>query len=239
MSKIQTVCPHCGKPNPFSKSYVERFGLQNIECPHCSKSLGGNLNANSNLSKSAGVPSGELAALRVQVLAQMDELRKKINGLLERSGAAPRPARFQPDGGGGEPVREAATVLKFVAGMPGGLMVESDVDKSELQSPAFVTKAATGEVVARAELEKALANGRPVTSPQYERIGGSGTGRFYTVECVAPGVQQYHNMPNAPNVEKAFTPATDGHSQFQPDGENDLTKAQAAVKHALANGKRV
>jgi hypothetical protein len=136
-------------------------------------------------------------------------------------------------------VREAATVLKFVAGMPGGIMIESDVSESARQDSIFVTKAASREVVARAELEKALANGRPVTSPEYERIGGSGAGRFHTVECVAPGVQQYHNMPNAPNVEKAFTPATDGDRQFKPDGENDLTKAQAAVKHALANGKRV
>jgi hypothetical protein len=187
-----------------------------------------------SLAKSAPVPSVELAALRVSVLTQMDELTKKINDLLERRSAATSPASFQHDGGG----QEGATVLKAVAGMPVGLMLESEVLKSARQDSAFVTKAASSEVVARAELEKALANGRPVTTPEYERIGGSGAGTFRTVESVAPGVQQYHNMPHTPNVEKAFTPATE-HRQFQPDGENDLTKAEAAVKHALANGKRV
>src|SRR5258708_7331346 len=43
-------------------------------------------------------PSNELAALRVQIRAQMEELTKRINGLLESRAAAARSARFNTSG---------------------------------------------------------------------------------------------------------------------------------------------
>jgi len=188
----------------------------------------------------AGAPSNqssELAKLRVQLNAQFAELLSKLNGLVERRAAAPRPASFQPQG------QETATVLKFVAGMPGGVILESDVADAARQQSTFVTKTASGEVVAHTELQKALANGKRVTSPNYTRaddgLEKDAPARFHTVESVAPGVQQSHNMPGAPNVERAFTPAPAEGRPFQPNGETDLNKAHAAVRDALSKGERV
>jgi len=83
MSKIETVCPYCKKTNPVQKSNsVDRYGLENIRCGHCSKSWQGNLSDVNQLVKSAR-PGGEvadLAVLRVQVRGQLDELVKRING---------------------------------------------------------------------------------------------------------------------------------------------------------------
>ena len=44
------------------------------------------------------MPSSELAALRVQVRAQLNELMKRINGLLESRAAAARSAKFDTNG---------------------------------------------------------------------------------------------------------------------------------------------
>jgi hypothetical protein len=240
MSK-EVVCPFCKESNTVEKysfSGALKHGLPEIKCPHCSKSWGQNVIETGSLAKSAPV-SSELAELRVQLNAQFAELLAKLQGLTERRAAAPRPVSFQPQG------YESATVVKFVAGMPGGLMLESDIaDAAEAsrQHSAFVTKAANGDAVAHAELQKALANGKPVTSPNYTRADDGlekGTpARFRTVESVAPGVQLHHDTLSAPNAARSFTPPSEGRP-FQPGGETDLNKAHAAVRDALSKGKRV
>lgn len=101
MNTVETVCPYCKKANTVEKtSSVDRYGLQNIRCAHCSKSWQGNLSDANHLVKSAR-PGGEvtdLAVLRVQVRGQLDELVKRINGLLESRAAAARQTRFNPQG---------------------------------------------------------------------------------------------------------------------------------------------
>jgi hypothetical protein len=98
------------------------------------------LSVTDSLTKSAPGASSELAELRVQVRAQLNELTKRINGLLESRAVAARLARFNTTG----------------------------VEKSDV-----VTQ----------ELEKALANGHPVTSQTFENSAP----RFQTVRSVAPG----------------------------------------------------
>jgi hypothetical protein len=119
----------------------------------------------------------------------------------------------------------------------------ADLSEASRQESASVTKTANRKAVAHAELQKALANGKPITSPNYVRANDGlekgAPARFSTVECYTPGVQQFHNAPGAPNVERAFTAAPAVHRPFQPGGETDLGKAHSAVKHALANGKPV
>jgi hypothetical protein len=115
MSKVEVVCPFCKKSNPVEKySFSGELGydLLEIKCPTCSKSWGENVIEGGRLAKSAPVPSSELAELRVQLNAQFAELLSKLQGMTERRVAAP--ASFQ------HRREETATVLKFVAGMPGG-----------------------------------------------------------------------------------------------------------------------
>jgi hypothetical protein len=83
MSKIETVYPYCRKQNAVEKSStsVTAHGLNKIQCSHWSKYWDEHLSEPGVLSKSAPAPSGELAALRIQLRAQMDELLGKINGL--------------------------------------------------------------------------------------------------------------------------------------------------------------
>src|SRR5258708_5398907 len=134
----------------------------------------------------AGVRSNQSDGM-AEVRQRIAELGKVVDSYVARHTAAPS-ARFQPQG------EETATVLKFVAGMPGGMMLESDVaDSAEAsrQHSAFVTKSANREAVAEAELEKALANGKPVTSPNYRRaddgLEKDAPRRFSTVDSVEPG----------------------------------------------------
>jgi predicted Zn finger-like uncharacterized protein len=100
MSKVEVVCPFCRKPNAVEKNSLgaSAHGLQDVQCSHCSKRWEENLSESGPLAKSAPAPSSELAALRVQVRSQMDELAKKINGLIERRTAATPPARFNTNG---------------------------------------------------------------------------------------------------------------------------------------------
>ena len=103
MSEFETVCPYRKKTNAVEKtSSVDAHGLQNIQCSHCSKSWEGNLSETEGLAKSALGPSSELAdlaVLRVQVRAQLDELVKRINGLVEsRAAAASRRTKFNTSG---------------------------------------------------------------------------------------------------------------------------------------------
>jgi phage FluMu protein Com len=137
MNTVETICPYCKKANAVAKSSsVDRYGLQNIRCAHCSKSWEGNLSETEGLAKSAPVPSSNLAALRVQVRAQLDELLVKVNGLVEsRAAAASRRAKFNTTG----------------------------VEKMD---------------VVNQELNKALANGKPVTFQPSE----SSSPRFHAVE---------------------------------------------------------
>lgn len=110
----------------------------------------------------AGAPTSELAALRVQVRAQMDELLAKINGLVlqvQQREAASR--RFQPHGVEKSEVAEqelqkARSNRRLVT-----FQNTSVVERTEERrfQPGGVHKAdAAGQ-----ELEKALANGKPAT----------------------------------------------------------------------------
>jgi hypothetical protein len=162
MIEILTICPHCKESNTVQKSsHADMYGLQRIQCSHCSKAWSENVGETLGLTKSA--PSGEFAKLR----ENLAELGRVVDAYVARNAAA-TPARFQPQG------QEAApTVLKFVAGMPGGVMLESDLAESaevSRQQAAFVTKASS-EDVSRAALQKSLANGKPVTSPNYAHVG--------------------------------------------------------------------
>src|SRR5258708_12008169 len=93
-------------------------------------------------------PSSELAALRVQIRAQIEELTKRINGLLESRAAAARSVRFNPSG----------------------------VEKSDVVSQ---------------ELNKALANGKPVTFQPEE----SQSPRFQTVSSIGSGQRVRSGQP--------------------------------------------
>lgn len=162
MSKVEVVCPYCKKPTVVEKSFdVSAHGLNKVQCSHCSKRWEESLTEPGVLSKSA--PSSGMAKLR----DSLAELGRVVDAYVARR-AAQQPARFQPQG------YEPATVVKFVAGMQGGLLLESDITataEAARQHSAFVTKAADRDAVAHAELEKALANGKPLTSPNYTRPG--------------------------------------------------------------------
>jgi phage FluMu protein Com len=200
MSKIEAVCPHCKGPNAVEKnSHADIYGLQHIRCSHCSKSWSENLSEPDVLAKSAPA-SSELAELRVQLNAQFAELLSKLQGLTERQAAAPQSVSFQPQR------QETATVVKFVAGLPGGAMLESDIAdavEATRQQSTFVTKAADRDAVAHAELDKALANGKPGTSPSYTRLDDGlekdAPAKFRPIESVFQTVESVR----APNVERA------------------------------------
>ena len=97
MSKVEIVCPYCRKATAVEKSFdVSAYGLNKVQCSHCSKSWKGLLIEPGVLAKSAPAPSSELAQLRVQLNAQFAELLSKLQGLTERRAAAPRSVSFQP-----------------------------------------------------------------------------------------------------------------------------------------------
>src|SRR6267378_6726001 len=100
MSNVSAICPFCKRTNAVEKNsfVVSAHGLNKVQCSHCSKSWEENLVETGSLAKSAPAPSSELAALRVQVRAQMEELTKRINGLLESRAAAARSVRFNTSG---------------------------------------------------------------------------------------------------------------------------------------------
>ena|SRR5258708_5318057 len=119
-------------------------------------------------------PSSELAALRVQIRAQIEELTKRINGLLESRAAAARSVRFNPSG----------------------------VEKSDVVSQ---------------ELNKALANGKPVTFQPEE----SQSPRFQTVSSIGSGQRVRSGQP------------------FDTSGVEKSDTADAELRRALGNGKPV
>src|SRR5882762_1941737 len=156
MSKVETACPHCRKWNTVEKSStsVTAHGYK-IQCSHCSKYWEDSLGEPGVLAKSA--PSSELAALRVQVRAQMEELTKRINGLLESRQAAARSVRFNTSGfeksdGVGQELQKALANGKPVTFQP------------EFSGSArFNTGGVEKSDVAEQELEKSLANPKRVS----------------------------------------------------------------------------
>jgi predicted Zn finger-like uncharacterized protein len=96
---LETICPYCKKVNAVEKnsSGVDR-GLQDIRCTHCSKSWSTDLSFTGKLEKSAA-GSTDLAELRTNILAQVDELTKKIKDLqVGRTAANTQSPRFNTGG---------------------------------------------------------------------------------------------------------------------------------------------
>jgi hypothetical protein len=195
MSKFATDCPYCRKSNVVEKSSasVSTHGFR-IACSHCSKSWDDSLGEDAGFFKSA--PSGEFTKLR----ENLAELGRVVDAYVARNAAA-TPARFQPQGG-----ETAPTVLKFVAGMPGGVMLESDLaesaEASRQQNSAFVTKSASEDAAAGAALQKALANGRPVTSSNYTRVGDG-------LEKDARSTTIVERTAPAPATRRSFQPLSE------------------------------
>jgi hypothetical protein len=194
MSKFATDCPYCKKSNVVEKSSasVSTYGFR-IRCSHCSKSWDDSLGEDAGFFKSA--PLGEFADLRENIA----KLGEAVNALIARNAAAAAPARFQPQGG-----ETAPPVLKFVAGMPGGVMLESDLAESaevSRQQAAFVTKASS-EDVSRAALQKALANGKEIKSPNYTRVGDG-------LEKDARSTTIAERTAPAPATRRSFQPLSD------------------------------
>jgi hypothetical protein len=175
MSKFEVVCLYCKKSNTVEKSsFVDRDGLQDIKCSHCSKSWEGNLSETGTLAKSAPAPSTELAELRVQVRAQLNELTKRINGLLESRAVAARTARFNTTGVEKSDVVAQELEKALANGQPVAFhpsegssrrfqTVESVGSGQRVRSgAAFDTNGIEKSDVADQELQKALGNGKPV-----------------------------------------------------------------------------
>jgi transposase-like protein len=169
MSKVVTVCPHCKKANTVEKasSGVGEYahGVQNIQCSHCSKSWIEDMDVTgSELAKS--VQPTSLAALRVQVRAQFDELLKQINALQERRAAAARlAAKFNTSGVEKSDVAEAELKKALDNGTSLTFQTLSGVRSSgaaPASSGRFVPDGVEKSDVAGQELTKALANGKPV-----------------------------------------------------------------------------
>lgn len=139
-------------------------------------------------------PSGEFTKLR-ETLA---ELGRVVDAYVARRAVA---VTFQPQGQDTPP-----TVLKFVAGMPGGVMLESDLaesaEASRQQNSTFVTKSASEDAAAQAALQKALANGRPVTSSNYTRVGEG-------LEKDARSTTIAERTAPAPTQRRSFQPLSD------------------------------
>jgi len=156
MSIIETVCPFCKKQNAVEKSStsVTAHGLNKIRCSHCSKYWEEHLSEPGVLAKSAPAPSSELAALRVQVRAQMETLMAKINGLLQQREAAGR--RFQPGGVEKSGVAEHELQKSLANGKP-AVRTSPGAGASGAR---FVPGGVEKNDAAAEELEKALA--RPI-----------------------------------------------------------------------------
>lgn len=99
MSKTGAICPYCNAPNTVERSrFGPSAGLEKVQCAHCQKSWQEDFGASATLAKSAppAASSTDLAALRTQIRAQVDELLAKVNALIERRAAASR--KFNPQG---------------------------------------------------------------------------------------------------------------------------------------------
>jgi hypothetical protein len=191
MSKVTTDCPHCKQLNVVEKGSagVTTHGYR-IKCSHCSKSWDDSLGEDDSFFKSA--PSGELTKLR----ESLAELGRVVDAYVARRAA--QPVSFQPQG------QETYAVLKFVAGLPGGCMLESDVAAlavASRQESEFATQA-TDEGAAHAALGKALANGRPVNSSNYTRVGDG-------LEKDARSTTIVERTAPAPAMRRSFQPLSE------------------------------
>jgi hypothetical protein len=62
MSKVETFCPYCKKQVVVEKRFdVSAYGLNKVQCSHCSKRWEERLSEPGALAKSAPAPSSELA----------------------------------------------------------------------------------------------------------------------------------------------------------------------------------
>jgi len=131
MSKVETACPHCRKWNTVEKSStsVTAFGYR-IQCSHCSKYWEDTLGETGSLAKSA--PADGMAAVRQRLI----ELGKVVDDYIARQ------AKFKPNGA--DQVQEA-TVLKFVAGMPEGMMLGSDIADAAEAAPTVRGRHQSGQ----------------------------------------------------------------------------------------------
>jgi hypothetical protein len=159
MSNVSAVCPFCKKQNAVEKSStsVTAHGLNKIRCSHCSKYWEEHLSEPGVLAKSAPAPSSELAALRVQVRAQMEELTKRINALLESRAAAARQSKFNPQGVEKSDVVAQELQKALESGKPVTFQPEFSA------SARFNTGGVEKSDVAEQELQKALANPKRVS----------------------------------------------------------------------------
>jgi hypothetical protein len=183
MSKFEVVCPHCRKPNAVEKTSFGApgtdHGQQDIKCPHCSKRWKENVGETSSLAKSA--PSGELSALIVQVRGQFGELMTKINALAaNRTAAAARQsAKFVTKGAESDVEWNDTAKQELEKALNNGTRI--DVAKTEVSTSSrfqtvesigvgvrtapggrFVPDGFENNDVAKAELNKALSNGKRV-----------------------------------------------------------------------------
>src|SRR6267154_960915 len=99
---------------------------------------------------------------------------------------------------------------------------------------AFYRRSEIRSEVVVQELTKALANGKRVT---FQGPESGASGRFQPIPNIA--VTNAFAVPFAPTaMEKTSTLALAERRAFQPNGNTDLSKADAAMRHALANGTR-
>jgi hypothetical protein len=178
MSKVETVCPFCGKTNTvekFSFSGALAHGLPEIKCSHCSKSWGENLIETGSLAKSAPTQSVGMAELRQRLI----ELGKVVDAYVARRAAA-RPAGFNTSGR--EVEKSDGDVRELLnKALDNGTRI--DVAHPEVNTSArfqtvesigvgertahgsgarFIPDGFEGNDVAKAELAKALASGKRV-----------------------------------------------------------------------------
>jgi hypothetical protein len=165
MNTVEIVCPYCNKPSAVEKdgSAVDRHGLQKVRCTHCAKDWSANLSFAGNLEKSAG--TSDLAALRVQVRGQLDELLKQIKALQERRAAESGPARFNTTGVEKTDVAKQELQKALANGKRHTFQTSPGARASEAMASSgrFVPDGVQKSDVAGQELTKALANGKPVT----------------------------------------------------------------------------
>jgi hypothetical protein len=182
MSKFETVCPHCRKPNTVEKTSFgaagTEHGQQDIQCSHCSKRWKEDLGESGSLTKSAPTQSPEMATLRERVA----ELAKVLQAFIDRQAAAraaaPQSARFNVSGREVEKsdgdVRELldkalehgtrVDVAHPETNRSAGFQTVESIGVGVRTAPGgrFAPDGFESNDVAKAELAKALRNGRPM-----------------------------------------------------------------------------
>jgi hypothetical protein len=177
MSKFEVVCPHCRKPNAVEKTSFGALGTdhgqQDIQCSHCLKRWKEDLGETGSLTKSAPSQATGMAELRQRLI----ELGKVVDAYVARRAAA-QPARFNTNGREVEKSDEInreflnkalANGTRIDVAQPEGSTsprfqtVESVGSGQRVRSGApFDTNGVEKSDIADAELQRALANGKPV-----------------------------------------------------------------------------